>query len=112
MKLRAAFATIAAALLLGAGQQSELDSQYVLQHYALALVDAPVPKLLVFDYTVSQAGLGNLEQRHQMYRKGLSVRDETLAVDGATLRQKTVRFEQREDRYSIDRIAPRSDTYQ
>ncbi len=112
MKLRALFASLAAALLLGTGTQSELDSQYVLQHYALALVDTPVPKLLVFSYTVSQAGLGNLEQRHELYRKGLSVRDETLAVDGQTLRQKTVRFEQREDRYAIDRIAPRSDTYQ
>jgi hypothetical protein len=113
MRAIAAFAAIAAALFLGtAPASSELDSQYVLQRYALALVETPVPKLLVFGYTVSQAGLGNIEQRHELYRNGLSVRDETLAVDGVTLRQKTVRFGQREDRYAIDRIAPRSDTYQ
>jgi len=112
MKLRATFAAIAAALLLGAAPSPELDSQVVLQRYALALVETPVPKLLVFGYTVSQAGLGNFEERHQVYRKGLSVRDETLAIDGAALHQKTVRFEQREERYAIDRIAPRSDTYQ
>jgi hypothetical protein len=113
MKTRALFAAIAAALLLGAAPTtSELDSQYVLQRYALALVDTPVPKLLVFGYTVSQAGLGNIEQRHELYRSGLSVRDETLAIDGVVLRQKRVRFEQREDRYAIDRIAPRGDVYQ
>jgi hypothetical protein len=112
MKARAVLTAIAAALLLGAAPAKELDSQYVLQRYALALVETPVPKLLVFGYTVSQAGLGNIEQRHELYRSGLSVRDETLAVDGVTLRQKHVRFEQREDRYAIDRIAPRGDTYQ
>jgi hypothetical protein len=112
VKARAVLAAIAAALLLGAAPSKELDSQYVLQRYAFALVNAPVPKLLVFGYTVSQAGLGNIEQRHELYRSGLSVRDETLAVDGVTLRQKSVRFEQRDDRYAIDRIAPRSDTYQ
>lgn len=112
MKARAVLAAIAAALLLGAAPSKELDSQYVLQRYALALVETPVPKLLVFGYTVSQAGLGNIEQRHELYRSGLSVRDETLAVDGVTLRQKSVRFEQREDRYAIDRIAPRGDSYQ
>jgi hypothetical protein len=106
------FAAIAACLLLGASPSPELDSQVVLQRYALALVEAPVPKLLVFGYTVSQAGLGNIEQRHELYRNGLSVRDETLAIDGVTLHQKSVRFEQREDRYAIDRIAPRADTYQ
>ncbi len=113
MKARALLAAVMAALLLGAAPAtSELDSQYVLQRYALALVDAPVPKLLVFGYTVSQAGLGNIEQRHVVYRSGLSVRDETLAVDGVTLHRKAVRFEQREDRYAIDRIAPRGDAYQ
>ena len=107
--MRALAAAIGAALLLGTAPQ--LDSQVVLQRYALALVDTPVPKVIAFTYTVSQAGLGNIEQRHQLYRSGLSVRDETLAVDGVALHQKTVRFEQREDRYAFDRIAPRGDAY-
>jgi hypothetical protein len=110
MKPRAWPALLAVALLLGAAPQ--LDSQVVLQRYALALVETPVPKVLVFSYAVSQAGLGNIEQRHQLYRSGLNVRDETLAVDGVPLRQKTVRFEQREDRYAFDRLAPRGDAYQ
>ncbi|HTX58672.1 MAG TPA: hypothetical protein VMH02_03270 [Verrucomicrobiae bacterium] len=91
---------------------SELDSQYVLQRYALQMAEMPVPKVVVFEYTVSQAGLGNFEQRHVLYRSGLDVRDETIAVDGTTLREKRVRFEQRPDRYAIDRIAPRVDAYQ
>jgi hypothetical protein len=112
MMLRAWPALVAAALLLGAGPSSQLDSQVVLQRYALALVETPVPKVLVFSYAVSQAGLGNIEQRHQLYRSGLNVRDETLAIDGVPLRQKTVHFEQREDRYAFDRMAPRADAYQ
>jgi hypothetical protein len=112
MKSRAWLAAISAALLLGAVPQADLDSQLVLQRYALAIADAPVPKVVVFTYTVSQAGLGNIEQRHQLYRSGLSVRDETLAIDGIALHEKTVRFDQREDRYAIDRIAPRADAYQ
>lgn len=96
---------------LAAAPASQLDSQYVLQRYALALVETPVPKVVVFTYTVSQAGLGNIEQRHELYRSGMSVRDETLAVDGVALHSKSVRFEQREDRYAIDRIAPRGDAY-
>jgi hypothetical protein len=103
---------LAVAALLGAKPASQLDSQYVLQRYALALLDTPVPKVLVFTYTISQAGLGNIEQRHEQYRSGLSVRDELLAQDGVTLHEKSVRFEQREDRYSVDRIAPHGDAYQ
>ena len=64
----------------------ELDSQVVLQRYALgARCHAPVPKAMVFSYTVSQAGPTNIEQRHTIYRSGLDVRDETLAVDGVAL---------------------------
>jgi hypothetical protein len=111
LAIACAFALFGAAPA-GVAATAQLDSQVVLQRYALALVEAPVPKVLAFTYTVSQAGLGNIEQRHQQYRSGLSVRDETLAVDGVTLRAKSVRFEQREDRYAIDRVAPRGDAYQ
>ncbi len=94
------------------GASPDLDSQYVLQRYALALADVKVPKVVVFGYTISQAGLGDIEQRHVVYRSGSDVRDETLAVDGVALHQKRVRIEQRADRYAIDRMAPRGDDYQ
>jgi hypothetical protein len=110
--LRGVLGAIAAVALLAAAPSSELDSQLVLQRYALALAEAPVPKVVVFTYAVSQAGLGNIEQRHQVYRSGLSVRDETLLVDGVPPQKKIVRFEQREDRYAVDRVAPRGDAYQ
>jgi hypothetical protein len=104
-----------ATFALGAGPASserELDSQVVLQRYALALDDVAQPKAVVFRYTVSQAGPANLEQRHIVYRSGLDVRDETLAVDGVALAQKSVRFSQYEDRYAVARMAPRSAGYQ
>jgi hypothetical protein len=104
---------LAAAMLALLGTSPEgLDSQYVLQRYALELGDVTVPKVVVFAYAISQAGLGNIEQRHVVYRSGTDVRDETLAVDGVSLVQKRVRIEQRADHYSIDRMAPRADAYQ
>jgi len=112
VRFRAWLAAAAAALLLGASPTTQLDSQVVLQRYALALVEVPVPKIVVFTYTVSQAGLGNMEERHVLYRSGLSVRDETLVEDGTSLKAKSVRFGQREDRYAVDRLAPRADAYQ
>ena len=107
-------AVLALALLpaaLGATPQ-EIDSQYVLQRYAVAIETVAVPKATIFTYTVSQDGPSNIEQRHVIYRSGLQVRDETLAVDGVALVRKIVRFEQREDRYSIARLAPRTSAYE
>lgn len=90
----------------------QIDSQVVLQRYAVALEAVPVPKTVVFTYTVSQAGPNNIEQRHVVYRSGDHVRDETLAVDGVPLVRKIVQFQQREDRYAVARISPRSASYQ
>jgi len=95
-----------------AGTQSQLDSQYVLQRYALAIETVPVPKNVVFAYAVSQVGPANLEQRHTIYRSGTDVRDETLAIDGIALKRKIVRFSRREDRYAIGRLAPHVAAYQ
>jgi hypothetical protein len=107
------FATSVCALaLLGATPPLQLDSQYVLQRYALALDAVPAPKDVVFTYTVSQAGPTNIEQRHTIYRSGTAIRDETLAVDGLALHRKRVRFSHREDRYAIARLAPRTVAYQ
>lgn len=98
-------------LLVGAGP-AHLDSQYVLQRYALALAAVQAPKLVVYSYTVSQVGPSNIEQHHRIYRSGMDVRDETLSVNGITLHAKEVRFSRHEDRYAVSRFAPNADAYE
>jgi hypothetical protein len=109
--IRAVAVALAVAALLGA-TPVRLDSQYVLQRYAVAVAKVTAPKVVVFTYTVSQVGASNIEQRHQIYRSGTDVRDETLAVDGIPLTRKMVRFSHHEDRYSVDRFAPKTDAYE
>jgi hypothetical protein len=110
--MRVVAALLALAVLLGlAPAPPLLDSQIVLQRYEIEMTDLPSPKAMIFSYTVSQAGPADIEQRHVLYRSGLDVRDETIAVDGAPLRSKVVRIGRREDRYDILRLAPRSATY-
>jgi hypothetical protein len=109
--LRAAGAACALIALLGAAPK-EFDSQYVLQRYALALQSVMAPKVVVYSYTVSQIGPSNIEQHHRIYRSGMDVRDETLSVNGIPLSRKIVRFSRHEDRYTVERFAPRSDSYE
>ncbi len=85
-----------------------LDSQYVLSRYAMAIEAVPVPKDVVFTYTVSQLGPSNVEQRHTIFRSGSDVRDETLSVDGITLSRKRVRFSRHDDPYAVSKLAPRT----
>jgi hypothetical protein len=113
--VRVLLAVAAAVTLAGAATpstQTQLDSQYVLQRYALALDAVPAPETVVFSYSVSQAGLANIEQRHTIYRHGADERDETLANDGVTLGHKRVRFDRRADPYAVAKLAPRTVTYQ
>ena len=111
MTLRTAGAALAISALLGASPRA-FDSQYVLQRYALALVALKTPKVVIYSYTVSQVGPSNIEQHHRIYRNDLDVRDETLSVDGIPLSRKIVRFSRREDRYTVERFAPRTDAYE
>jgi hypothetical protein len=111
VRLRAAASALALSALLGATPE-RLDSQYVLQRYAVAISNVVAPKFVVFTYTVSQVGPSNIEQRHQVYRSGSDVRDETLSVDGIPLTRKLVRFTRHEDRYAVDRFAPKTDAYE
>jgi len=101
---------LATVILLGLAP-AQLDSQMVLQRYELEMGDLRVPKAMIFSYTVSQAGPNDIEQRHRIYRSGVNVRDETLAVDGVALKPKIVRIGKREDRYDVLRLAPRTSTY-
>jgi hypothetical protein len=89
-----------------------LDSQIVLERYELEMTDLAQPKSMIFTYNISQAGPTNIEQQHRLYRSGIQVRDETISVDGQPLKDKVVRIERREDRYAIERVAPRPAEYE
>jgi hypothetical protein len=88
-----------------------LDSQFVLQRYELAMGDLVTPRVMIFTYDVSQLGASDIEQRHVIYRSGLNVRDETIAVDGIPIKPKIVSFARREDHYAVSRLAPHSTSY-
>lgn len=109
--MRVIVATGALILTLGS-TSAQLDSQYVLQRYAMAVAKVAAPKVVVYSYTVSQVGAANIEQHHRVYRSGTRVRDETVSIDGMPLRRKIVRFSHREDRYAVARFSPRADSYQ
>lgn len=100
-------ALIAAAAISAA----PLDSQAVLDRYASRLLTTEVPKTLVFTYSVSQAGPQSIEQSHRVYRSGDLVRDETLQVDGQTLKIKITRIARYRNRYTLDTLAPRMTEY-
>lgn len=111
MIVRAAGAALLSSVLVAAAPSS-FDSQYVLQRYVRALESLTTPKVVVYSYTISQVGPSNIEQRHQIYRSGIDVRDETLAVDGISLARKIVRFSHHEDPYTVVRFAPRTSEYE
>ena len=90
---------------------SPLDSQAVLQRYVSRLLTAEVPKTLIYTYSVSQAGPQSIEQLHRIYRSGDLVRDETVAVDGQTLKIKITRISRYRNRYTIENLAPRMTAY-
>lgn len=107
-RLLALLATLA---LFGAAPVETLDSQLVLARYEMEMSTLQLPKTMIFTYNVSQLGASDIEERHVIYRSGLNVRDETIAVDGIPIKPKIVNFGHREDRYAIDRLAPRSTGY-
>lgn len=99
---------LALALLAVVGV-APLDSQIVLDRYAARLLREEGPKVLVFSYTVTQAGPRDIEQTHRIFRSGDLVRDETLTVDG--VRQKSIRIARYRNRYTLDNLAPRMTQY-
>jgi hypothetical protein len=110
--MRAALAALLTIFaLIGAAAPVSLDSQLVLSRYELEMNDLQTPKAMIFSYNVSQIGSTDIEQRHVIYRSGLNVRDETIAVDGIPLKPKIVAFGKRADRYAIANLAPRASVY-
>lgn len=99
------------AVLLAATLHTPLDSQAVLERYTSRLLTAEAPKTLVFTYSVSQAGPQAIEQSHRIYRSGDLVRDETLAIDGESLKVKTTRIARYRNRYTLETLAPRITEY-
>ncbi len=109
-----AVAMLAVALLGGGvranagGYRAALPPDAVLERYAAALDAVSPPPAMIFEYTVEQAGLHNLDQSHRIYRHAQTERDETLAVDGARLSPPSVRIlRDQTDRYDILSVAPR-----
>ena len=102
---------IGAIVMLLALAGAPLDSQVVLERYASHLVAIDSPKTLIFSYTVSQAGPRDIEQTHRVYRSGDLVRDETLSVDGQTLKSKVTHIGRYRNHYTIDGLAPRLTQY-
>ncbi len=105
-------AALTLASLLVAALPPPLDSQAVLDGYSAALANLVPPKAMIFVYSVSQAGPTNIEQRHQIYRSGVRVRDETLSINGVGVKRKTFRIERRADPYDVTALAPRPDAYE
>jgi hypothetical protein len=102
---------IAAVAAIVALASAPLDSQVVLERYAARLLATEPPKVLIFTYSVSQAGPRDIEQTHRIYRSGELVRDETLSVDGQALKQKVTRIGRYRNRYTVDNLAPRLTQY-
>jgi len=91
---------------------AQLEPAAVLARYAEALATLKRPPTQSFEYSVEQLGLRNIEQTHRVYRSGLNERDETLVVDGYTLKQPAVRIlANRTNRYDIAAIAPKPADY-
>ncbi len=111
MRALCVVALIAVSIAASPRVVAPIDSQIALERYELEIASLKQPKAMIFTYTVSQAGANSIEQRHQIYRSGEKVRDETLAVDGTALSRKVVKIARRPDRYDVSRIAPRTSTY-
>lgn len=107
--IAAAFASVL--LCAPAPAAQPLDSQLVLDRYAVRLNAVKSPDVMIFTYAVSQAGPHNIEQTHRIYRRGNLVRDETLAVDGEALSQKITRIARYRNHYTVETLAPRSSEY-
>jgi hypothetical protein len=86
-----------------------LDSQVVIERYSAHLLQSEPPKVLVFSYSVVQAGPHDLAETHLIYRSGDLVRDETLVVDGVKAR--STRIARYRNRYTLENLAPRLSQY-
>ena len=89
----------------------DVPPSLVLQRYEEALASLKTPPFVIFEYSVEQSGLRNLEQVHRVYRSAARERDETLRVNGTPLKPPAVRVLQGPDRYDVARLAPKPGDY-
>jgi hypothetical protein len=84
----------------------------LMARYADALADLPRPPTMIFEYSVEQSGLHNLEETHRIYRSGLRERDETLVADGVPLKVPPVRIVPNSAyKYDVLALAPKPADY-
>jgi hypothetical protein len=94
------------------GSPAPLAPAVILARYAAALHTLKEPRVITFDYTLEQTGPRSISQTHRVFRSDNDERDETLSNDGRTLKQPLVRiFRGRRNRYTVARLAPRTDQY-
>jgi len=99
---------------LGAAPPSppELEPAVVLQRYADALSGLARPASMIFEFSVEQVGLNNLEETHRVYRAGLRERDETLSTDGVALKTPAIRILPNSAyKYDVLTLAPKPADY-
>jgi len=83
-----------------------------MERYADALAQLERPRAMIFEYSVEQSGLHNLEETHRIYRSGLRERDETLVADGLPLKLPSVRVVANSAyRYDVLALAPKPADY-
>jgi hypothetical protein len=89
-----------------------IEPAAILQRYADALAILERPHSMIFEFSVDQVGLNNLEETHRVYRAGLRERDETLSTDGVILKTPTIRIlPNNAYKYDVLALAPKPADY-
>ncbi len=83
----------------------------ILQRYADALAGLPRPAYVIFEISVEQSGVYNIEQTHRIYRNQTRERDEMLSTEGTKLKIPAVRIGASPYHYDVTRLAPRPGEY-
>lgn len=102
----------AAVLALASLGATPTESISVIERYADALATLPRPENMIFEFSVEQSGLHNLDEKHRVYRRGVHERDETLAVGGVKLKVPLVRIApDNAYKYDVLTLAPKPAEY-
>jgi hypothetical protein len=110
---RLTIAALALAMLGAAPPEPPVvEPAVVLQRYADALASLARPARMIFEFSVEQVGLNNLEETHRVYRAGLRERDETLSTDGVAVKTPAIRILPNSAyKYDVLTLAPKPADY-
>lgn len=89
-----------------------MDAAAVLARYRTNIAMYRTPPIMSFTYTIDQVGDHGLSQTHLMYRSGLMVRDETIALGSMHVRPHIHIYRSRVPHYAVENVAPREPLYQ